>query len=111
MYVAAENLWTRDTRRRWMITFGFGLVHGFGFASVLRELGLPSTGLARSLVAFNLGVETGQIIIVGSLWPLLWWVNRQSWAARVRVGLSVLIFLFGAAWFIERVFGLKFMPI
>ena len=110
MYVAAENLWIQSTRYRWMYTFGFGLVHGFGFASVLRELGLPSNGLARSLVSFNLGVEAGQIAIVGSLWPLLWWVNRQPWAGRVRVGVSVVICLFGAGWFVERVGGLKFMP-
>jgi hypothetical protein len=110
MYVAAENLWTKDTRHRWKITFGFGLVHGFGFASVLRELGLPSNGLARSLVSFNLGVEAAQGVIIASLWPLLWWINRQPWAGRVRVGTSVVIFLFGAAWFIERVSGMKFMP-
>jgi hypothetical protein len=111
MYVAAENLWVTSTRHRWMLTFGFGLVHGFGFASVLRELGLPARGLARSLVSFNLGVEAGQIVIVGALWPLLWWVNRHPWSPRFRMGLSVVIFLFGAAWFVERVFRLKFMPI
>jgi hypothetical protein len=111
MYVAAENLWVKSTRHRWMLTFGFGLVHGFGFANVLRELGLPARGLARSLVSFNLGVEAGQIVIVGALWPLLWWINRQSWAAAFRVGLSVVIFLLGAAWFVERTFRLKFMPI
>ena len=65
MYVAGENLWLRDTSGRWLLTFGFGLVHGFGFASVLRELGLPSGGMARSLLSFNLGVELGQIAIVG----------------------------------------------
>lgn len=110
MYVAAENLWVKSTRHRWMLTFGFGLVHGFGFANVLRELGLPSKGLARSLVSFNLGVEAGQIVIVGALWPLLWWINRRPWAARFRIGSSVIIFLFGAAWFVERTFRLKFMP-
>jgi hypothetical protein len=67
MYVAAENLWITSTRHRWMLTFGFGLVHGFGFASVLRELGLPARGLARSPVSFNLGVEAGQPVIVGAL--------------------------------------------
>ena len=111
MYVAAENLWVTSTRHRWMLTFGFGLVHGFGFANVLRELGLPSGGLARSLVSFNLGVEAGQIVIVGGLWPALWWISRQPWAARVRVGLSVVIFLFGSAWFVERTFRLRFMPL
>ncbi len=110
MYVAAENLWVTSTRHRWLLTFGFGLVHGFGFASVLRELGLPSKGLARSLLAFNVGVEVGQIVIVGALWPLLWWINQQPWSARFRIGLSVIIFLFGSAWFVERVFGLRFMP-
>ncbi|MDQ6631191.1 MAG: HupE/UreJ family protein [Verrucomicrobiota bacterium] len=110
MYVAAENLWATSTRHRWMLTFGFGLVHGFGFANVLRELGLPSSGLARSLVSFNLGVEAGQIVIVGALWPVLWWINRQTWATKFRVGLSIVIFLFGLAWFIERTFGIKFMP-
>jgi hypothetical protein len=109
MYVAAENLWVKSTGRRWMLTFGFGLVHGFGFANVLRELGLPARGLERSLVSFNLGVEAGQIVIVGALWPLLWWINRQSWAAGFRVGLSVVIFLLGAAWFVERTFRLKLM--
>ena len=63
--------------------FGFGLVHGFGFANVLRELGLPSSGLARSLLSFNLGVEGGQLVIVGVLWPLLWWLNKQPWSGYV----------------------------
>jgi hypothetical protein len=111
VYVAAENLWVKNTSYRWMLTFAFGLVHGFGFANVLRELGLPSGGLARSLVSFNLGVEAGQVAIVGGLWPLLWWVNRQAWAVSARIGLSLLILLFGLAWLIERLLGLKFMPI
>jgi hypothetical protein len=110
MYVAAENLFTGQPAYRWLLTFGFGLVHGFGFASVLRELGLPSGGLARSLLSFNLGVEAGQIVIVGALWPLLWWMNRQAWSSRSRLTASVVIFLFGAAWFCERTFGLKLLP-
>ena len=109
MYVAAENLWVKSTKHRWMLTFGFGLIHGFGFANVLRELGLPSSGLARSLVSFNLGVEAGQLVIVGTLWPILWWINRQPWAGFARVGLSIIIFLFGALWFVERSFRLKIM--
>ena len=111
MYVAAENFWAKSTRHRWMLTFAFGLVHGFGFANVLRELGLPSSGLARCLVSFNLGIEAGQIVIVGALWPLFWWINRQSWAGRVRIGLSIVILAFGAGWFFERIFALKFMPL
>jgi hypothetical protein len=109
-YVAAENLWTTNTGHRWKLVFCFGMVHGFGFANVLRELGLPSSGLARSLVSFNLGVETGQIIIVGAMWPLLWWVSRRTWARRAQVGISIIIFLFGVAWAVDRITGLKFMP-
>lgn len=111
MYVAAENLWLRDTSRRWMFTFGFGLVHGFGFATVLRELGLPSSGLARSLVSFNLGIEAAQIVIVGVLWPGLWWINRQKWSSRFRIAVSLGIFLAGAGWFLERALGWRFMSL
>jgi hypothetical protein len=135
MYVAAENVWKSEFGHRWMLTFGFGLVHGFGFASVLRELGLPSGGLARSLLSFNLGVEAGQIVIVALLWPALWLLNRRetqvrspvshagrpalrsafdeggSWSSRLRLTASVIIFLFGALWFCERTFALKLLPI
>jgi hypothetical protein len=62
-------------------------------------------------VSFNLGIEAGQIVIVGALWPLFWWINRQSWAGRVRIGLSIVILAFGAGWFFERIFALKFMPL
>jgi hydrogenase/urease accessory protein HupE len=110
MYVAAENLWTKSTAHRWMLTFFFGLIHGFGFASVLRELGLPSSGLARSLVSFNLGVEAGQIVIVASLWPVLLLIQRQSWASRFRLYASVTILIFGAIWFTERAFALRILP-
>jgi hypothetical protein len=64
VYVAAENFFVHDLRRRWRITFGFGLVHGFGFASVLRDYGIPRETLAAALAAFNLGVEAGQVAVV-----------------------------------------------
>lgn len=111
LYVAVENLVAASTRRRWMLTFGFGLVHGFGFASVLRELGLPARGLARALVSFNLGVEAGQILIVGALWPLLWWLGKQARVQSVKVVVSTVILVFGAGWLLERLFGLSFMPL
>jgi len=112
VYVAAENLWRGgDAPHRWRITFVFGLVHGFGFASVLRALGLPADGLVRSLLAFNLGVELGQLAIAALCWPVLLWVGKQPWAARVRVILSTVLLTFGAAWLIDRVFALRLMPI
>jgi hydrogenase/urease accessory protein HupE len=64
VYVAAENFFVRDLRRRWIVTFVFGLVHGFGFAGVLREYGMPRDALVPALAAFNIGVELGQIVIV-----------------------------------------------
>jgi len=111
MYVALENLWTKDARHRWLLTFAFGLVHGFGFANVLRELGLPAKGVIRCLLSFNVGVELGQIGIVLLVLPIALWLGKQSFAQRARVTASLLIFLFGLAWFVERAFGVSFMPI
>jgi hydrogenase/urease accessory protein HupE len=64
VYVAAENFFVRDIRHRWWLTFLFGLVHGFGFASVLRDYGIPRDALLPALAAFNLGVEVGQVVVV-----------------------------------------------
>ena len=64
---AANNLWPVVERRRWLVAFGFGLIHGFGFASVLTELGLPKDALVLSLLGFNVGVEIGQLAIVAVL--------------------------------------------
>ncbi|MCX8092280.1 MAG: HupE/UreJ family protein [Verrucomicrobiae bacterium] len=111
MYVAVENLMAGSPRWRWLLTFAFGLVHGFGFASVLRELGLPARGLAQALVSFNLGVEAGQLLIVCALWPLVWWLGKQAHAQTAKVGVSTLILVLGAGWFVERLLGLGFMPI
>lgn len=111
MYVALENLWTKETRHRWLLTFVFGLVHGFGFANVLRELGLPAKGVIRCLLSFNVGVELGQIGIVLLALPIALWLGKQSFAQNARMTASLVIFLFGLAWFVERAFGLRFMPI
>jgi hypothetical protein len=85
--VAGENLWALRSaeggasrvanalRHRWRITFAFGLVHGFGFASALQELHLPRSALAAGLVSFNLGVEVGQVAIVALAFPLLAWLR------------------------------------
>lgn len=112
VYVAAENIW-RDagSTHRWRLTFAFGLVHGFGFATVLRELGLPAEGLVRSLLAFNLGVELGQLAIAAACWPALLWVSKRPWADRARIGCSAALLTFGAAWLLDRAFALGVMPI
>lgn len=109
-YVAAENCFAARVDHRWVITFYFGLVHGFGFANVLRQLGLPSRGLVSSLLAFNVGVELGQMAIVALLFPITLWLAKQRFRRHVIIGLSSVILCFGTGWFIERAFHLSFMP-
>ena len=106
---ALNNLYPVVTGRLWVIAFAFGLVHGIGFASVLTDLGLPRTGLLQSLLAFNLGVETGQLAIVSTFLPVAYWM-RHSWFYRVmtlRMG-SVLIIATACVWLLERGAGLNF---
>ncbi|MDZ7344315.1 MAG: HupE/UreJ family protein [candidate division KSB1 bacterium] len=110
-YVAGENLLIDRIDHRWALTFIFGLVHGFGFANVLRDLGLPTEGLVPSLLAFNFGVEIGQLCIIAVLFPLIVWIAKQKFQRQIVFGLSSVIMLFGVAWFVERVFDLSFMPI
>jgi hydrogenase/urease accessory protein HupE len=90
--------------RRALLAFCFGLVHGFGFASVLRETGLPAGALGWSLASFNLGVEMGQAAIVLSLAPALAWVRTASARASWRVAFagSWVIVCAGGYWFAER---------
>ena len=109
-YVALENFWVKDAGHRWMLTFFFGLVHGFGFANVLLDVGLPSKGLIASLLAFNVGVELGQVAIVSILFPLLYLVGQTQHRQRMVLGVSAIVFLFGLGWLIERVFALSYMP-
>jgi hypothetical protein len=89
-YVAVENLIVKKPRFRWLLTFGFGLVHGFGFASVLREIGLPPRGLVLSLLSFNVGVELGQLSIVALVSPALFLFTRGTWRALDLAWLAVL---------------------
>jgi hypothetical protein len=109
--VAAENLWRKNITRRWMLTFFFGLIHGFGFANVLAELGLPRNAAIQCLLSFNVGVECGQLTIVLAAFPLVRLLERWRYAAQVKMTLSGAVGVFGLGWFIDRVTGLGFMPI
>lgn len=101
--VAAENLFLRAlVARRWLVSFAFGLVHGFGFSSVLRELGLPSDGLLLALFGFNVGVELGQAAVVALALPALALVRRTRWERRVVWSSSAAILLVGVALFLDR---------
>lgn len=108
VYIAIENFFVDDSDHRWLITFIFGLMHGFGFARVLTELGLPTKGLVPSLLAFNLGVEIGQIGIVAIFFPIVILVTKFKWQKRLVYGLSTIILIFGLFWFIERAFEVNF---
>jgi hypothetical protein len=77
IYVALENFFTRKVEGRWRDTFFFGLVHGFGFASGLTEMGVPQRAIVPALASFNLGVEFGQIGVVLIVVPLLVLIDRR----------------------------------
>ena len=94
--------------RRWMVAFFFGLIHGFGFASVLRDLGLPQNALLIELVGFNLGVEGGQLAIVSAFLPVAY-LLRATWFYRrlVFIGGSLAIVGVAGIWLVERAFNMK----
>lgn len=104
VYAAAENFFVRDLRRRWRLTFVFGLVHGFGFAAVLREYGVPADAVAPALAAFNVGVELGQLLIVAAavaLWRTAFALRGGADAALQRrfvVGVSAVVLALGLYW-------------
>jgi hydrogenase/urease accessory protein HupE len=103
VYVAVENLFVPRLNRRWIVTFVFGLAHGFGFYGVLRDLHLSQQGLVLSLCAFNLGVEVGQVLLVTLCYPALALLARQGWQRQAVSVLSLLIGGLGLYWFVERV--------
>ncbi len=107
VYVGADNLLVRDGRdvRAW-IALTFGFIHGFGFASVLREMDLPSRALGWSLFSFNLGVEIGQLMVVVPVALAFSMLRSRSEAAGRRLAFagSLVVVAAGAFWFIQRVF-------
>src|SRR5688572_16420226 len=108
VYVGADNLLVsaggRDTRA-W-IAFAFGLIHGFGFANVLRDMDLPGRALGWTLFAFNVGVEIGQLVFVVLIATVFVWIRSRNKAAGRRLAFagSVIVMLAGAFWFVQRVF-------
>jgi hypothetical protein len=107
---ALNNVFPLFAERRWVMAFVFGLIHGFGFASVLTDLGLPQGALILSLVGFNLGVEVGQLAIVTVFLPLAFGL-RHTWFYRrlVLVGGSIVIAILASVWLVERAFDLKLL--
>ncbi len=105
VYVAVENtLTTKLMPWRPFVVFGFGLLHGLGFAGVLTGLGLPEAHRLTALVAFNVGVEMGQLAVILLALVATGWCRRRTWyRKRILVPASVAIALVGAYWAVERV--------
>lgn len=108
---ALNNLVPFFAERGWMVAFGFGLLHGFGFANALRDLGLHTGQLVATLFGFNLGVELGQLAIVGVFLPLALGLRRLMFYQDfvLRLG-SAAIMLIASTWMAERVFDFKWLP-
>lgn len=110
-YVGVDNLLSQcrkngaeTSEKRWKITFPFGLVHGFGFAGALREIGLPKASIPTALVAFNLGVESGQLAVLAIVLPLVILLRKTSWFETKGVRLaSIAVVVAGLVWFVTRV--------
>jgi hypothetical protein len=104
-WVGIENLRGVGGRSRWGIVFAFGLVHGFGFAGALVELGFGSSALdvALALLSFNGGVEVGQLAAAAMMVPVVWMIRaRPAWQARLTPACSMMIVAAGSYWLIER---------
>lgn len=108
VYVGVENLLrSGESRGRWLLTFAFGLIHGFGFASVLRDMGVGASGsVVMPLCSFNLGVELGQMTIAAIMLPIIWKLRTsEAFTRRLVPACCVAIAVAGTCWFCGRVWG------
>jgi hydrogenase/urease accessory protein HupE len=112
VYVGVENILRRNFKWRWLLTFGFGLIHGFGFASALGDLEISSGAQAAlPLVSFNAGVELGQLVIAAVVLPLIWRLRKRPvFVVRFAPVCSILISVAGGFWLIERMLGVTGLP-
>ena len=106
-YVAIENVFISGLSRwRPLVIFSFGLLHGLGFASVLGEFGIPDDQFFPALIAFNVGVEFGQLTVIALAFLAvgMWFRNKPWYRSRISIPASLVIAIIGAYWFFERVF-------
>ncbi len=106
VWIAIENCAFKETNKwRPFIVFCFGLLHGLGFAAVLTQYGLPKGNLVPLLLAFNIGVELGQLMVLLTAALLVWYIRKKDWyRQRVQIPASLMIAFIGIFWFVERVF-------
>ncbi|MGB4497149.1 MAG: HupE/UreJ family protein [Methylococcaceae bacterium] len=105
VYVGVENLIVKEPKGRKYLTFAFGLIHGFGFAAVLQEMNITSieSGILVPLFSFNLGVETGQLVVTAISLPIIWWLHTKPLVEKYFVPVcSTIVCLAGGYWLIER---------
>ena len=108
VYVAVENIVTGELKPwRPLVVFAFGLLHGLGFAGVLTDIGLPRAEFVTALVAFNVGVELGQLAVLACAWVAIgWWARERTWyRRRAVIPLSAAIAAVGLYWAMERLLG------
>ena len=109
---ALDTVWPIFPVRRVVVTFFFGLIHGFGFAGVLAELNLPTSAFVSALLQFNIGLELGQLMIVISVTAVLFLLRqRPQYRAWVIRGGSLAAMLVGVLWLIERTANVSILPI
>lgn len=101
-YVALENLLSDGDQPRWPTAFGFGLIHGFGFAGMSNLLDMPVGQWLSSLFAFNLGLELGQLAVVAMAVPAIALIARHRWHRRLVQCTSVIVFGLAASWLVQR---------
>ncbi len=105
---AVNNIWPVFGRHRWVVAFALGLLHGFGFASVLADVGLPRGRLVSSLLGFNLGVELGQLAIVAACLPVAYLARRTVAYRRFTItGVSAALAVVAIIWLVERAFEIS----
>ncbi|MDC1108922.1 HupE/UreJ family protein [Flavobacteriaceae bacterium] len=106
VWIAIENCLYKETSKwRYLVVFSFGLLHGLGFAALLTQYGLPKENFISLLLAFNIGVEFGQLAVLLIAFLLIKLILRKNWYSnQIKIPASIIIALVGLFWFVERVF-------
>jgi len=105
VYVAAENIWGKSFKWRWLVALFFGLIHGFGFAELL--IGKLGNNFIFPLFSFNFGIEIGQIVVLLIMFPVIWYLRKGEWKTKVVYSVSSMISVVGLYWFVERMINLN----
>ena len=104
IYVAIENIFAKNIRKRWLLTGLFGLVHGLGFVGALKAITVSRDELLLSLFSFNIGIESGQLLVIAISIPVLRFLRRRNWDSRFCRGFSQGAAVLGTVWLAQRVF-------